>query len=144
MSWNVENKNKIKIWNDNWIETSYSLRKSIKVPLNKNDFNTSLSQLIINNNWNLSKLSFEIPKTISEAIQIPTSEPLPKEVIIILGPKATIEILAPKGLTIFVYQKLVIPLSIRTSITTGIKNLIYTQNKKFPLVVSFRKTPVTT
>jgi len=69
LSWNVGNGNKIKIWDDNWIEASYSLRKVIEGPLNKNDSNASVSQLIINNNWDLSKLSFEIPRTISEAIQ---------------------------------------------------------------------------
>ncbi|KAK4707286.1 hypothetical protein R3W88_033133 [Solanum pinnatisectum] len=50
LSWNVENGNKIKIWDDNWIEALYSLCKVIEGPLNKNDSNASVSQLIINNN----------------------------------------------------------------------------------------------
>lgn len=66
---NVGNGNNTRIWEYNWIETTCSLRQTIQGPLNRNESNLLLNELLTDNNWNVSCLSLVFPSKVKQYIE---------------------------------------------------------------------------
>lgn len=68
-AWNIENGDSVRLWDNSWIPNLPPLKTLIHGPLNANEDHMLVRNILVNQEWNLDKLSFSIPSDIQNAIQ---------------------------------------------------------------------------
>lgn len=69
IKWSIGNGSYIKFWEDPWIGPDTTIRSQIYGPLPLRQQNINVASFINNNEWNLDKISFDLPINIIRIIQ---------------------------------------------------------------------------